>query len=106
MVSRFAVKSTRRSPVKLGARQAIETEWRLTPPPGFRATSVPSAAKRETPFGSYAIEVERAGAVVRVRTRVSVDRARVAVEEYDAFRAFCEDVDRHLGQTVTFGRGG
>jgi hypothetical protein len=35
---------------------------------------------------------------IRVKTSVSLTKTRIAAGEYGAFRAWCEEVDRALGQ--------
>jgi hypothetical protein len=37
-----------------------------------------------------------------VKTTVALTKARIPATEYPAFRAFCEQADRELGQTVTY----
>ena len=37
---------------------------------------------------------------MRVKTTVALATSRVSAKDYGAFRAFCEEVDRHLGQRV------
>ena len=40
--------------------------------------------------------------VVRVKTTVAITKSRISAAEYGAFRAFCEQADRELGQSLTF----
>jgi hypothetical protein len=42
---------------------------------------------------------------IRVKTTVSVTKSRIAASEYAAFRQFCEQADKDLGQTVTYSLG-
>jgi hypothetical protein len=64
--------------------------------------SAPRAQKGDSPFGSYAVEADVKGTEVRTKTRVALKKARISAAEYPAFRAFCEEVDRALGQRVTY----
>jgi hypothetical protein len=40
-------------------------------------------------------------ASLHVKTRVTLAKTRVAASDYAAFRAWCEQVDRALGQRAT-----
>jgi hypothetical protein len=65
-------------------------------------TSQPRAVKGDSPYGSYQVEVDVKGTEVHVKTRVSLKKSRISAAEYTQFRAFCEEVDRALGQRVTY----
>lgn len=105
LVREYASLSQRRRDVQLGARSTAENEYVLHVPPGLRVISAPKAAEGQSPFGRYKVEVETTGTVVRVKTTVVLGKTRIAAAEYGAFRAFCENVDRSLGQRLVLGRG-
>jgi tetratricopeptide (TPR) repeat protein/transglutaminase-like putative cysteine protease len=104
LVREYASLGSRKLDLRLSARTTQETEWVLHLPPGAKATSVPAPVRVQSPFGSVSIEVEQAAGTIRVRTKVVLDRSRIAPAEYDAFRAFCEKGDRALGQRVIYTR--
>jgi hypothetical protein len=54
-----------------------------------------------SPFGSYEVTVEQSGSVMHVKTTVSLVKTHIAPAEYGAFRAWCEQVDKALGQRAT-----
>lgn len=105
LVRDYASLGARKLDLRLSARTTQETEWVLHLPPGAKATSVPTPARVESPFGTVTVEVEQPTAgTIRVRTKVVIDRSRIAPAEYEAFRAFCEKGDRALGQRVVYSR--
>ncbi|MBL0195461.1 MAG: DUF3857 domain-containing protein [Myxococcales bacterium] len=104
MVREYATLSARKRDLRIFALTADETETTLHLPAGAKITGQPRAARGDAPFGSYQVEVEISGARVRTKTRVALKKSRIAAAEYPAFRAFCEEVDRALGQRVTYTR--
>jgi hypothetical protein len=60
------------------------------------------AASGSSAFGAYKVEVENANGTVRVKTSITLSKTRVRADEYPAFRAFCEEVDRALGQRLVY----
>jgi hypothetical protein len=70
-------------------------------PPGAKIKSSPSSTSGSSPFGSYALDADVSGGVLHTRTTVSLAKTRIVASEYPAFRAWCEEVDRALGQRAT-----
>jgi hypothetical protein len=104
MVREYATLSARKRDIRIFALTTDETDTTLHLPAGSKITGQPRPAKGDSPFGSYQVEVEVSGAQVRTKTRVALKKSRIAAAEYPAFRAFCEEVDRALGQRVTYTR--
>ncbi len=102
MVREYATLSQRKRDIRIFALTADETDTTLRLPAGARITSQPRASHGDGPFGSYRVEVEVSGTQVRTKTRVALKKSRVSAAEYPLFRAFCEEVDRALGQRVTY----
>ena len=98
MVRDFAGLSSRKLDVRLYAQWTQTDDWTVHLPPGARVSSAPQASKAQSPFGSYAVEVESSPGVVKMKTTVALTKTRIGVAEYPAFRAWCEQVDRALGQ--------
>ena len=71
-------------------------------PQGAKITDAPHAADGKSPYGTYKVETEVNGTTVRVKTTVALTRSRIPASEYAAFRAFCQQADRELGQTLTY----
>ncbi len=101
MVRDFAPLATRELDLRLYARWTQEDDWTIRLPPAAHLKGVPSPAHASGPFGSYQVDVENAGGAIRVRTTVTLAKTRIAAAEYASFRAWCEEVDRALGQRVT-----
>jgi tetratricopeptide (TPR) repeat protein len=101
MVRDYAPLSERKLDVRLFAQWTQIDDWTVRLPAGAKVKTSPSAAKGSSPFGSFALEADVSGAVLHTRTTVTLAKTRIAANEYPAFRAWCEDVDRALGQRAT-----
>jgi transglutaminase-like putative cysteine protease len=102
LVRDMAPQSQRKLDIRLGARNVGTTEWTIHLPASAKVTSAPKAAKGSSPFGSFEVTSETSGSTVKVTTTLTLDRSRVTAAEYAAFRAYCEQADRALGQRVVF----
>jgi tetratricopeptide (TPR) repeat protein len=101
MIRDYAPLANRKLDVRLSAQWTEEDDWTVHLPPLAKVRTAPASARGTSPFGSYALDVESTGNVLRVRTTVSLVKTRIAVAEYPAFRAWCEEVDRVLGLRAT-----
>jgi hypothetical protein len=70
-------------------------------PAGAKTRSAPAVARGSSRFGSYDVAVEADAGSIRVKTTITLATTRVSASEYPAFRAWCEEVDRALGQRAT-----
>jgi hypothetical protein len=98
MVRDYAPLTSRTLDVRTYAQWTEQDDWTVRLPPGARVRSPPIPAKGSSPYGTYDVEVEATAAALHVKTTVTFVRTRVAAKEYPAFRAWCEEVDRALGQ--------
>jgi hypothetical protein len=106
MVRTWAPLSSRKRDMRIAALSTQENEAVLKLPQGAKVISAPRAAEGKSPFGTYAVEVDTSSpGTVRVKTVVAVTKSRISASEYGAFRAFCEQADRDLGQTLTYAVG-
>jgi cellulose synthase operon protein C len=101
MVRDYAPLVARKLDVRLPSQWTTEDEWTIHLPPGAKVRSVPTSSKAATRFGWYTLDVESDPGLVRVKTVIALTRTRIAPSEYPTFRAFCEQVDRALGQRAT-----
>jgi hypothetical protein len=101
MVRDYAPVSERKLDVRLYAKWTQVDDWSVHLPAGATIRSSPLPAKGSSPFGSYSLEADVAGGTLHVRTTVTLAKTRVPAGEYSAFRAWCEEVDRALGQRAT-----
>ncbi len=74
-------------------------------PPGESA-SAPAEQKVEGPFGSAGRQVKEEGNRLTVTVTVTLGVSRVQPSDYDAFRAFCQQVDRLIDERVRFTTAG
>jgi len=106
LVGSYAALSSRRTDLRIPALETREHETVLHLPQGAKILSAPHAAKGSSPFGSFEVTADtQTPGLVKVTTRVVLASPRVKASEYPAFRAFCEQADRELGQTLTFSVG-
>jgi cellulose synthase operon protein C len=101
MVRDYAPLASRKLDVRLPAQWTQEDDWTVRLPVGTKVRSAPAPAKGSSPFGSYAVDVESSSGALHVKTTVALARTRITAKEYAAFRAWCEEVDRALGQRAT-----
>ena len=102
MVRDFAPLAARRFDVRL--LRPVDPRGRLdrcTSSGPAKVRSAPTSSKASGPFGSYAIDVTTDPTSLHVKTAVTSMKTRIAASEYAAFRAWCEQVDRVLGQHAT-----
>lgn len=102
MVRSYAPLSSRRRDVRIFALSTQENETVVKLPQGAKILGAPHAAEGTSPYGSFKVETETNGGTVRVKTTVAITKSRIPASQYAAFRAFCEQVDRELGQTLTY----
>jgi tetratricopeptide (TPR) repeat protein len=101
MVRDLAPLAARQLDVRMYARWTQADDWTIRLPQGARVRGVPSPVQASGPFGSYQVEVDSSGDAIHVRTTVTLAKTRIAAAEYPTFRAWCEEVDRALGQRAT-----
>ena len=105
MTQTYARLGTRRWPLVLGFPWQHEEELEYRLPDGFRLLRAPTARKVQCAFGSFDLEVSSDGRSLKVRSLLSVERDRIAANEYSEFRAFLREVDNLLGEPIVIARG-
>ena len=101
MVRDFASLTTRALDLRLYTRWTTQDDWTVRLPAGAKTRSAPAVARGSSRFGSYDVAVEADAGSIRVKTTITLATTRVSASEYPAFRAWCEEVDRALGQRAT-----
>jgi tetratricopeptide (TPR) repeat protein len=101
MVRDFAPTTERKQDVRLYAQWTQADDWTVHLPAGTKVRSAPASSHDSGPFGSYSMDVESGPTSLRVKTVVTLAKTRVSAAEYPEFRAWCEKVDRALGQRAT-----
>jgi tetratricopeptide (TPR) repeat protein len=94
-------KARRQLDVRIYAQWTQEDDWTVRLPVGAKVKTAPQASRGSSPFGSYDVSIEASANVLHVKTTVTLSKTRIAAAEYPAFRAWCEQVDRALGQRAT-----
>jgi transglutaminase-like putative cysteine protease/Flp pilus assembly protein TadD len=104
LVRDFAPLSQRKLDVKIPFRSTSETDWTVHLRPGTEVVRAPVPATVPSEFGNVTVAVEQSPGTVHVKTTVTLDRSRVTAKEYPAFRAWCENADRALGQRIVISK--
>ena len=99
----YARLSARKHELVLGYPWQQDESVSLTLPSGWAPRRSPEARHIESPFGSFTMTVERSGQKLVLATSLKVTRHRIPPSEYPAFRKFCLDADRALGQELVIG---
>jgi transglutaminase-like putative cysteine protease len=102
MVRAYAPLSRRKNDLRILALSTQENETVVKLPQGAKVLSPPRSSEGKSAFGTYKVEADVQGNVVRVKTTIALTKPRISAAEYGDFRAFCEKADRDLGQTVTY----
>ena len=98
MVRDYAPLATRDLPIRMYAQWTQVDDWTVRLPPGAKVKSGALGSSGTSSFGSYEVTVEQSGSVLHVKTTVSLVKTHIAAADYGAFRAWCEQVDKALGQ--------
>ncbi len=104
LAASLAAQSSRTRDIVVGPLNTHDETWVIKLPSGTKATRVPLPLSMDTPFGSFSIKVEDTGGKITVRSVLTLKKARIAPGEYQAWRTFCEAVDRAFGQRVVVGK--
>lgn len=104
LVARYASLSNRRQDVKIGFSHTLDDEWTIKLPPGSVVKSAPEDRSLQTPFGRLDVKVEKSAGKLVVKAKLRMDQTRIKPAEYAAFKTFCADVDRALGERVVIGK--
>jgi transglutaminase-like putative cysteine protease/tetratricopeptide (TPR) repeat protein len=100
----YARLSSRKLDLVLGFPWQQRDRLLFTVPAGMKVKRLPDARKVQGPFGSFTINATQTGGRVDVQALLSVEKHRIAREDYEAFRRFCAEVDAALGQTIVIGK--
>jgi hypothetical protein len=102
LIQTYARLGVRRWPLVLGFPWQHEEQLEYRLPDGFRLLRAPTTRKLKCAFGSFDLEVEvsRDGRTIKVHSLLSVERDRIAANEYGEFRAFLREVDNLLGEPI------
>ncbi len=100
LVSAFATAPTRRLPMDLGGRYAYRERRIVRPAAGLTIARLPDGGEVESPFGSLKVEFSRDGSAIVIQTELMMNRDRIPVADYPAFRAWAEQADAILRQRL------
>jgi hypothetical protein len=98
LLGNVAALSERKTPLLLGARELVEEQRVVRLAPGLKLSRAPEPVELTTRFGSLSLRVEAEPGRLATTSRFSWTLSRIEPADYAAFRAFCQQVDRALGQ--------
>jgi len=75
-------------------------ELTVTIPPGYRVDSMPESVNLDSPFGKFDMAYKAEENTIVYTEDLVLDALRVPVEQYQAFREFCAEVDRNQKREV------
>jgi hypothetical protein len=108
-VRTYARLSERRQDLVLAYPWQHDEELTYKLPAGWtlQAGGLGDGAAREvqSAFGRFHLDVRVEGGVLRVRSLLDVERARIAPDEYPRFRAFLGEIDSALQERLLVGPG-
>ncbi|MCK6588670.1 MAG: DUF3857 domain-containing protein [Polyangiaceae bacterium] len=104
LASDYAPLSSRKLDLLLPALTSREEEWVVRLPAGMKVVRAPLPLSKDTPFGKFEISVEQGAGKVAVKSHITIRKARVTPAEYEAFKIFCEAVDRAFGQRIVISK--
>jgi hypothetical protein len=100
--ARFVQLATRRTPLLVAERERAVLRLTVTPPAGLAPPPALVPRRLQTPLGSFTRSESGDGGVYRREDRLELERWRVAPEAYQAFAAFCGEVDQIEARPVVF----
>jgi tetratricopeptide (TPR) repeat protein len=103
LVARYAPLSARKLDVKLPFALGFDDEWVIKAPSGNAVKQTPADKTLQSPYGRLELKTETGPGKATVKVKLRLDKTRIPPAEYEAFRKFCEEVDRALGERVVVG---
>lgn len=103
LVATLAALSTRQHDVRLPFAHGYDDEWTVRIPGGHTVRQTPTDRHIASPYGRLDLTSEVSGGKALIKVKLRLDKTRIPAAEYAAFRAFCEQVDRALGERVVLG---
>jgi tetratricopeptide (TPR) repeat protein/transglutaminase-like putative cysteine protease len=101
-LSRTAMLSERRHPIRLGAPDSMELKARITLPPGSRVTHAPADVSIEHPCFSVARTSEVKGASVEVHMRYAATCPQLPADGYAEYRKAVQRATAQLNDPLRF----
>jgi tetratricopeptide (TPR) repeat protein/transglutaminase-like putative cysteine protease len=98
--STYARLGSRLWPLVLAYPWRHEEHVRYRLPAGARIVRAPSACKLESPFGTFALDVEKGDGTATINSTLVVTQARIDPSGYAAFRSFLRDIDAVLAERM------
>jgi hypothetical protein len=105
LVRNMARAPSRKQPLDLGASNTYVEERAFTAPKGMQFSGVPQGGEASSEWGKLRLSYAASGGGLKVRTEFTLTRARVAPEEYPAFRRWVDAADQLLRQRISLSRG-
>lgn len=100
LMTSLAALSTRKTDLVLGSLSSSSEDRVIKLPAGAKIVQKPDPVNVVTPFGRVSIEVKEEPGKITIKSRFAVEKQRISVSEYAAFRDFCQKADSALEQRL------
>ncbi|MBN1655634.1 MAG: DUF3857 domain-containing protein [Deltaproteobacteria bacterium] len=101
LLRKMARSPSRRYPLDLGGTQSYLEQLTVQIPHGLEAVHLPSSGEVSSEFGRFNLKIEAKGKQITSSTAFEINRDRVTVEQYPAFRRWIEQADVLLRQRIS-----
>ncbi len=95
MSLRYAQLSKREYDLVLPYRWFRTMDTKIALPEGWEVAEMPPAVEEDSPFGTYRWSASVVGGEIHITGEIQLGVLRVAPDEYQAFREFCQLIDNH-----------
>ncbi|MCG8432376.1 MAG: DUF3858 domain-containing protein, partial [Candidatus Omnitrophica bacterium] len=87
-------------PMQFSFLDTKENEVTIAIPDGFTVEYMPSGIQEESPWYSFALRYTQEDGRIRLRQKTRLKKRAVTVEEYPAFKAFCEGIAKRIKESI------
>jgi cellulose synthase operon protein C len=100
----FAPLHDRRSDLVMSSPWSVVWSIRWTAPPGHQPVQLPAEQKLQSSFGTAQFKISQKADIISIEGEFQLERNRIKLGEYPAFREFLGQVDHLFGKRLTFRR--
>ena len=94
MSQTYALLSSRRYDLLISYPETLRRHYTFRLDDGLTIHSVPEPVELKAPFGSFSVRFEIGEHTIELYEELEITQYRIAAQEYETFRRFCNQVDR------------
>lgn len=102
MLRSYARLSSRRSDLIVGYPWTQTERLVVELPRGYKLAELPKPVDLKSRFGRFTTELKASGNTVEIEAKLEINTYRIATADYEAFRAFCQQIDAEVGRELRF----